>query len=285
MFRGPATVLGFGELGTCLVGLLRAHDVPTHVWRRPRLERAEAARGSARDLGALLHSDLAAAVTPSAVVFLCVPGTASLAVASEAAAHLQPGTLFVDAATAPPEEKQRTGQRVEAAGGAYVDAAITGSVAALGAQVPWLVAGPHVGRFVPVTTALDLRVTVLDAPVGAATRVKLLRSVYLKGRDALVTEMALAAHAYGLLPQVVGSIGGPAEQVEFGALAQRILRSTARHSGRRSAELQAAADVLRAAGVSPLAVQGALRRIRSLSAPGARAPGLEQIADEIDADR
>lgn len=280
--------MGFGELGTCLVKLLRDHDVPTHIWRRPRAAGEDQARRRARALGAQLHEDLAAAVSPADLILSCVPGAAALTVATEVAAHVRPESLFVDAASAGPEDKQQAADRLTDAGADYVDAAVIGSVAALGAQAPWLVAGPGADRFELWASALAMRVTVVRAPVGAAARIKMLRSVYLKGRDALVTEMAVAAHAHGVLQEVVRSIGGPAEQVEFPALVQRILRSTAQHSDRRADELEAAARVVRAAGVMPMAAEGALRRLRALTGAdlGHEADraitDLVAIADEIE---
>lgn len=273
MEHGSVALLGFGELAVSLTVLLREHDRPTHVWRRERAPGDEEARSRARDLGVQLHTDLRDAVASSGLILSCVPGTAAYGVARDAAPHLAPGALFVDAASAPPQDKDRAREQIAATGADYVDAAVLGSVAALGMKVPWLVCGPGAHRFGALARSLGLDVTVLAAPAGAAARVKLLRSVYLKGRDALVAEMLLAAHAHGLVPEVVDSLGGPADQIAFPALAQRILRSTARHAGRRADELAAAADILNGAGVAPLAANGSVSRLRALAAPCVQMPG------------
>ena len=200
------------------------------------------------------------------VVLSCVTGSASLALAEQAASAMTTGCLFVDAPSCAPEAKEEAARVIEASGCGYVDAAVLGSVAALGGDVPFLVAGTGAPRFSELSHDLGLTVTVLDGPAGKAARLKLIRSVFLKGRDALVVEMLLAAQREGVVDALVASIGGPAEQVTFDALAARICTSLTRHAGRRAEELQASADLLRQLDVEPAAVDGAVRRLRSLDA-------------------
>ena len=90
----------------------------------------------------------------------------------------------------------------------------------------------------------------LDGPPGRASLVKLLRSVYMKGRDALILEMLVAARRHGVEDAVLQSIGGPGEQVPFPDLASRVVRSLALYADRRSAELAAAAELLADVNVS-----------------------------------
>jgi len=52
----------------------------------------------------------------------------------------------------------------------------------------------------------------------------------MKGRDALILEMMLAARRYGLEDRVAESIKGPGETVPFTALAERVLCALAVHA-------------------------------------------------------
>jgi 3-hydroxyisobutyrate dehydrogenase-like beta-hydroxyacid dehydrogenase len=113
-----------------------------------------------------------------------------------------------------------------------------------------------------------MSVTAVDSPAGAATAVKLLRSVYMKGRDALVAEMMIAAGRRGVGALVAESIRGPGEEVPFPQLAERILASLALHAARRADELDSSAQLLEDGGVDALATGGAARRLRALAELG-----------------
>jgi 3-hydroxyisobutyrate dehydrogenase-like beta-hydroxyacid dehydrogenase len=131
--------------------------------------------------------------------------------------------------------------------------------------VPILAAGSGAPEFAAVVEPFGMRVTAVDAPAGAATTVKLLRSVYMKGRDALVAEMMLAARRRGVDRLVAESIKGPGEEVPFPDLADRILASLAIHAGRRADELEASGELVEAADVDPAATSGAVCRLRALA--------------------
>jgi Domain of unknown function (DUF1932) len=89
---------------------------------------------------------------------------------------------------------------------------------------------------------------------------------------------------------VLASIGGPGEQVPFPDLVARVLRSLAVYAGRRSAELEASAELLEGAGVEPLVTVAGAARLRWLADLGVREsfggerPGdLEAVLMAIDA--
>lgn len=205
---------------------------------------------------------------PAECVIAAVPAAAQLEVARALAPSLAAGALYVDPSPLAPEAKQEVERAV--AGASYVDAAILGTAAADGFRVPFLASGPGAARFRELVEPFGLVVTVLDAPTGAATRVKLLRSVYMKGRDALILEMLLAARRYGVEDALVESVKGSGEQVPFPDLARRVMTALAIFAERRADELDASAEVLRAAGVEPLVAEAGAERLRRLAALGLR---------------
>lgn len=233
-------------------------------WSRRRADDA-AARSQARqvrDAGIRACASLEEAVREAAAVVAAVPAGAALKVAAAAAPHLRPGALYVDPSPLRPADKAAAAALVAAEGGRYADAAVLGTVAVDGAAVPTLVAGPGAEAWRALAAPLGLNVTVLPGPPGQAARVKLLRSVYMKGRDALLIEMLLAARAHGLERTVAQSIGGAGERVPFPQLADRVVRALALHAERRADELAAAAELLREAGVEPIVSDAGERRLR-----------------------
>jgi len=257
-------VLGFGELGQALVRTVRASgDVVPRVWARPQpAPEADAWQQEVRDVGGVPVPALDEALAGAALVLCCVPATGSMSTARQVAGHLAPGAVYADLGTAAPEIKQHCARVVEATGAWYADVAVLGAAVSLGGAMPMLASGDGAPAFAATGPTLGLAVTAMDGPPGAAARVKLLRSVYLKGRDALVAEMAQGARHYGLEDVVVASIRGPGEEVAFPQLAGRILTSLDRHAARRADELAASAQLLRAGGVEPAATEGAERRLR-----------------------
>ena len=201
-------------------------------------------------------------------VIAAVPASAQLEVARAVAPALAAGSVYVDPSPLAPEAKAEVERAV--AGAAYVDAAILGTTAADGHRAPFLASGPGAARFRELVEPFGLVVTAIDAPAGAATRVKLLRSVYMKGRDALILEMLLAARRYGIEHEVVASIKGTGEQVPFPALAERVMTALAIFAERRAEELATSADVLREAGVDPLVAEAGAERLRRLGELGLR---------------
>ena len=61
-----------------------------------------------------------------------------------------------------------------------------GTVATSGFEVPILVSGPGAHGWRTLVDPEGLVVEAIDAPAGHATLLKLLRSVYMKGREALI---------------------------------------------------------------------------------------------------
>ena len=263
--------VGFGELGASLAeGLSRSgkHVLRAYVRRRSNLKPVTLRHLSAT--GTEPCASLSAALWDADAVLAVVPGSSATEVAVDAAAHLRRGALYVDLTSCAPEEKRASAQRVSDAGASYVDAAVLGSVAVSGFEVPILASGSDAHAFRELVADDGIKVTAIDSPAGHAALVKLLRGIYLKGRDALIVEMLLAARRHDLDELVVASIEGPGEGVPFAALAERVLRSVAVHAGRRADELAAASELVRRAGVDPALTRAGSETLRRIAALGLR---------------
>jgi 3-hydroxyisobutyrate dehydrogenase-like beta-hydroxyacid dehydrogenase len=214
---------------------------------------------------------IASAVSEADAVFATVPAAAAAAVARTAAPSLPVGAIYVDPAPSAPERKEQLAAALGEGGALYVDAAVLGTVAADGYGVSILAAGPGAAQLERLVRPLGMNVTAVKGPAGRASRVKLVRSVYMKGRDAAILEMLIAARRHGVEDIVIESIGAAAgERVPFSALADRVMTGLAVHAGRRADELSASARVLQDAGVQPLVTRASARRLRRMAAAGVR---------------
>jgi 3-hydroxyisobutyrate dehydrogenase-like beta-hydroxyacid dehydrogenase len=279
--------IGFGELASSLADGLngRGHELRAHVRSSPSPERL-----AALERASVIHSARAEEVVSGAdTVLVAVPGSACVEVAELVAPLLAPEALYVDLATARPQDKLEASQLVGSSGADYVDGAVLGTVVVSAHRVPILASGPGAERFRALGQDNGLAVNTIDGPPGHAVLVKLLRSVYLKGRDALILEMMLAARRHGLEDTVVRSIDTSSERVPFPALVERVLCSLALHAGRRGEELAQTAQILEEAGIDPVLSQAGAQALGDLAALslsehfGQRRPtDAGAVLDEID---
>ncbi len=247
--------IGFGELGASLGGAFSAAGHEVRAWTRT---------------GAGGVETLDAAVVGAELVVSAVPGVASTNVARDVIPLLAAGACFADMTAAAPEAKEDAARAAAERGVLYADGAVLGTVAASGHEVPIAAAGTGAEAFRALGTTAGLKISVIAGEAGQAARLKLVRSVFMKGRDALVLEMMVAARRLGLGDEVAASIAGPGEQVPFTELSDRVLRALAIHAGRRAEELDSSGDVLRDAGVDPIVTTAAGERLRRLAALGLR---------------
>ncbi len=262
--------VGFGELGSALAsGIAATGSNEIRVFTRSRGDAVALAKRVAA-AGGVATPSLREAVSGADVVVVAVPAAEARGVASAARRDLAKDALYVDPAPLEPREKASIAALIAEAGAAYADVAVVGTTAIDGSRVPCLACGPGADRWAGIAKRAGLNVRAIDGPPGQASLVKLLRSVYLKGRDALILEMILAARQYGLDAEVVASIDGAAERVPFPALAERVLTALAIHSERRSAELAASARVLEDVNVAPVVTRGASDRLGRFAEEGLR---------------
>jgi 3-hydroxyisobutyrate dehydrogenase-like beta-hydroxyacid dehydrogenase len=265
--------IGFGALAEAFVAGLRhggATDIAAFTRAKADAFAAEAQAARLRAAGVHPCASIAEAVAGRDIIIAAVPAAAAGGVASDAAPHLASGALYVDPAPLAPPTKLQLADLIGASGARYADVGVLGTVAVDGHSVPMLAAGPGAAGWAEAATPFGFQISVLEGAPGDASLVKLLRSVYMKGRDALILEMIVAARRHGVEDAVLASIGGPAEQVPFPDLAARVLRSLAVYAERRSAELEAAAELLEGAGVRPLVTLAGAERLRWLAELGIR---------------
>lgn len=190
---------------------------------------------------------LADAIADAPLVLSLVTAGQALVAAQAAAAHLMPGALFCDMNSVGPDTKRAAREVLEAAGGRYVDVAIMTPVHPR-LDVPLLVAGLHAA---PACTVLAdagfTNIRVVAGDIGTAATIKLIRSVMIKGIEALTGEMMAAAACAGVTDAVLASLGS-----EWAAKATYNLERMAAHGHRRAEEMEEAARTLTSLGVDPV---------------------------------
>ena len=231
-------ILGLGEAGQLYARGLRAAgaDVrgydPFHDRRDPEIRQVPT---------------LDAAVHGADVVLSLVGGAAALPAAMQALPHAAGGTVFADLNTAAPAVKEQIAAEAERRGVPMADVAILAPVPRAAARTELLASGPGAPALAELLRPFGVPIEVLEAGAGEAARLRLLRSVFMKGLAALVIEGVGAARAVGaeewLRDQMAGELGPDGR-----ALVDRVIDGTYRHAVRREHEVRDALAAIEEAG-------------------------------------
>lgn len=197
--------------------------------------------------GVNLCTSASTAVADAPIILSLVTADQALGAAHAAAPHLAPGALWCDMNSVAPDTKRAAAEAITAAGGRYLDVAIMAPVHPALLDVPLLLAGPDAAAGDAALAALGFtRRRITGAAVGAASAVKMLRSVIIKGQEALTAECLLGAARAGLVDEVLAALGG-----DWAARADYNLDRMLVHGARRAAEMDEVVATLLALGIDP----------------------------------
>jgi hypothetical protein len=131
-----------------------------------------------------------------------------------------------------------------------------------------LIAGPHAEEVSPLLRELEMQFTVVGRETGSAAAIKMIRSVMIKGIEALTLECFLAASRAGVLEEVTASLKNNYPTLDWTKIADYNLERMASHGERRAAEMEESAATLRELGLDPLMVDSTVRRQREMGTIG-----------------
>jgi 3-hydroxyisobutyrate dehydrogenase-like beta-hydroxyacid dehydrogenase len=131
-----------------------------------------------------------------------------------------------------------------------------------------LICGPHAETISPLLAELGMRLTVVGAETGHAAAIKMIRSVMIKGMEALTLECFLAASRAGVLEEVTSSMKNNYPSLDWTKIAEYNLERMASHGERRAAEMEESAATLRELGIDPRMVEATVKDQREMGAIG-----------------
>ncbi|GAA1959933.1 DUF1932 domain-containing protein [Microbacterium deminutum] len=190
---------------------------------------------------------LADALAGVEVVMSLVGGGAAASVARDALPLMPATAVYADLNTASPEVKQEIASLAASQGVLMADVAVLAPVVRGGHRTELLASGTGAGTVAERLAAFAVPIAVFDGAAGEAARLRLLRSVFMKGLAALIIEGAGAARVLGaeewLRDQMARELGpdGP-------GLVDRLVDGTYRHAVRREHEVRDALAVVEASG-------------------------------------
>ena len=255
-------LIGFGEAGSTFCAAAR--------WAKPAcaFDPDPSRKQAIEEAGISASTDVRSALADAWIVLSLVTADQALAAAQTAAAFLQPGACWIDMNSVAPDTKRRAAAAIEERGGVCVDAAILAPVRPAALNVPVLLAGNMAETAREELLSLGFtNVRVVGEKVGRASAIKLIRSVMVKGVEALTDEMMSAAEAAGVVDEVLASLDASEKSDSWFSRAAYNRERMATHGIRRAAEMEEAASTLQSLGVEPVMTQGTVRRQRAAAAP------------------
>ena len=210
-------------------------------------------------------SELADALAGADVVVSLVGSSAAASVARDAMPAMADAAVYADLNTAAPELKLEIEALATARGVPMADVAVLAPVPRSGHRTELLASGPGARRFAALLGPLGVPIVVIDGAAGEAARLRLLRTVFMKGLAAVIIESIDAARAVGaenwLRDQIAHELGSDGY-----ALADRLIEGTHTHASRREHEVSDALGVLQAAGQPSEMTRATLASLRRIIA-------------------
>ena len=187
------------------------------------------------DSAVKMQESIAEAVNHADVVLSLTTAAHAVSAAAEAGPHLRGGTVYIDLNSGSPQLKAQVRDAITTVDVEVVDGAVIGSVRSLGVRVEVLLAGPAAEEAQERLASLGGNPKAMSSELGAASQRKLLRSVFMKGLGALISESMDAADSMGdpewMSEQIAAALTDGLPGVE------RLRSGTTLHAARRGKEL------------------------------------------------
>ena len=149
-------------------------------------------------------------------------------------------------------------------------------------HVPLTISGPHAEAAKAILKALDMRPEIAGHEVGQASTIKMLRSVMVKGMEALMAECFLSARRAGVEDQVLASLSGSFPETDWPLRGAYNLERMIVHGRRRAAEMREVALTVEALGLPADMVHACVEWQERIGQTGAD-PGEDVLETRLDA--
>lgn len=240
-----------------------------------------AVRTALVDRGIAAAADNADAVTGADMVISAVTAKQVSAAGAATGPYLRPGQIYLDINSASPGAKREASKAVTAAGADYVEAAVMSNVPPHGHRVPMFLAGAEAEKAAALMKPFGMDVEIVGPDIGQASSIKMIRSVMVKGLEALLVESLTAAHRAGVEDKVLDSLGESFPGLDWRGKAGYHLGRVALHAARRADEMEEVAETLRDLGIPPTMAEATARQLRMCAGMGLREMFANDLPDDI----
>ena len=260
--QGSVAFIGFGEAGLAIAETLaasgRADGMRAYDIKLDDRDGGAAMRARIEDAGLTACATAKEAVEGAEIVICVVTADQAAKAAGTAARHLAAGALWLDMNSCAPGTKQIAAGPVNAAGGTYVDVAVMAPITPRGHETPMLAASAEADSVAARLADTGLAPRFVGSDIGRASTIKMLRSVMVKGMEALTVECFRAAVRAGVADEVASSLDASESGLGWAAQTAYNMERMTAHGIRRAAEMREVAKTLRDFNVAPAMTTGTI---------------------------
>jgi len=261
------TIIGFGEAGPVFGGQFLNSGASVMAWDKrqsdPQTKEHQVKKTQA--LGIQAAASMQEAVTSANLIISTVTASQAVIAAEEASTSLQAGCHWLDLNSVSPESKQAVQKIVSAQDALFTEGVAMDTVPSKGAQVPILLCGPDSVPLSEKLNAIGMSTRSISENLGTASTTKLLRSILIKGMEALFAESMEAAGKVGMQDEVIASLQATYPGMDWQTAAGYQLSRATIHATRRAGEMREAEKLINQLGVTPLMTSAIAQRQQDLS--------------------
>lgn len=252
-------IVGLGEVGRCYaIPLHKAGHALSLYETHP----SAAARELAAEWGQPLRDQPGPELASAQWILSCVTGAQALSVVESLLPELSAQALIADFTTAPPETKRRAANRASERGVRYVDTAIMGAISLRREGTPLLASGEGAAELKALLEPVGGRVQVIEGgAAGDAISLKILRSVFTKGMEALAVELLTSAEKQSVRPQLYEQLRD-IDETPLREFLDMLVRTHVVHAKRRLHEVRDAERELASQGLPSVVLTGVAGRFQ-----------------------
>lgn len=262
---GALAFIGYGEAASAFLAgwrkdfpavAVRAHDIKTDA-ADPAVRARKAADYAAGGVDG--RATLAEALAGARAIFSLVTADQAEVAADAAARCIGAAAFYLDCNSCSPQAKRRSAEKITAAGGRYVDVAVMAPVHPKLSKTPVLLSGPEAEAAKSLFDALTMNADLAGQAIGEASAIKMIRSVMIKGLEALAAECVLAGRRAGVEDRVLASLDETFPGFGWQARASYMLERVMTHGVRRAAEMREVAATVTELGLDPAMATATVR--------------------------
>ncbi len=261
------TIIGFGEAGPVFGEQLHNEGLVVTAWDKLQDDAttAELQIIKTQSLGITPGTSILDAISTADLIISTVTASQALIAAQQAVKGLRSGCQWLDLNSVSPATKHAIHNAVSSKGVLFTEGVAMDTVPSKGAQVPILLCGPESQSLSQLLNSFGFHTKSVSQDLGAASTTKLLRSVLIKGMEALFAESMEAASKVGIQDEVIASLQATYPELDWQKVAGYQLSRATLHATRRAAEMREAQALVQQLGVEPIMASAIAERQQDLS--------------------
>jgi len=243
-------LMGFGQVGSAFAKGLRKEGFP-YIVAYDKMQDTQPygdmIKRKAKEANIELLSDVEQLVRNSDIIICVTSASVAVESAQQVLPFITSNHIYADFNSASPGIKQQIADFIVKTGAKFVDGAIMGSISLYGHKSKILVCGDGAEALAEVLCKWSMNIKKIGDKPGQASALKMVRSVWAKGIEALLIESLLAAYEYEILEPVFESVCEMMQE-DFATLANMLITTDAIHAQRRAHEMDEVIQTLQHVG-------------------------------------